>query len=404
MALDAAVFSRLKNPDNILQVSLPIKMDNGDTKIFDGYRVQYNNARGPYKGGLRYHPKTNLNEVKALALLMAIKCAVVDIPLGGAKGGITVDPKKLSAGELEALTRVFTRKISAFIGPEKDIPAPDVYTNPQIMSWIMDEYSNIVGHNSPAVVTGKPIEIGGSEGRTGATGLGGFYIIEELAAKTKMNKKNMTVAVQGFGNVGYHIAELLYEAGYKIVALADSCGAIYNKNGLNMNPKNVMAMKKKEGKIAGCYCAGTVCDCQNFELISNEQLLELDVDILIPAAMENAINKKNAGKIMAKVIVEMANGGITPEAEEKLIKKEKVIAPDVLANAGGVVVSYFEWVQNLQNYYWPLAEVESKLKKIMIDSFNQVWQTKEKYATDLRTAAFVLALGRIQEAMKLRIL
>ncbi|MFH1890727.1 MAG: Glu/Leu/Phe/Val dehydrogenase [Candidatus Kuenenbacteria bacterium] len=402
MQLDSAVFERLKKPDKIIRVSLPVKMDNGTTQVFEGYRVQYNNARGPYKGGLRYHPKTNLNEVKALALWMAIKCAVVDIPLGGSKGGITVDPKKLSAGEIEELTRVFTRKLASFIGPRKDIPAPDVYTNPQIMSWIVDEYSKIKGYNAPGVVTGKPIELNGSQGRTEATGMGGFYIIEELAHKLKLDKKKTTVAVQGFGNVGYNIAELLYKAGYKIAALSDSKGGIYNKNGLDMNPKNVMTAKERERQIGACYCIGTVCDCENYKQITNDQLLKLDVDILIPAALESAINEKNAGKIKAKVIIEMSNGGVTPQAEEKLLKKGKLIAPDVLANAGGVVVSYFEWVQNLQNFYWPLAEVESRLKKIMLDSFKEVWQTKEKYNTDLRTAAFILALGRIQNAMKLR--
>jgi len=402
MNLDDAIFEKLKKPDTILQVSLPVKMDNGTTKVFEGYRVQYNNARGPYKGGLRYHPKTNLNEIKALAFWMVIKCSVVGIPMGGAKGGITVDPKKLSSRELEELTRVFTKKIAAFIGPDKDIPAPDVYTNPRIMSWIVDEYSNIVGHNAPAVVTGKPIELGGSAGRIEATGLGGFYIIQELVHKIKMSKKNITVAVQGFGNVGYYIAELLYKAGYKIVALSDSQGGIYNKNGLDMNPVNIMKTKKNEGKISGCYCIGTVCDCENFKQITNEQLLQLDVDFLVPAALEEALNGKNAGKVKAKIIVEMANGGVTPEAEKKLLQKNKLIMPDVLSNAGGVTVSYFEWVQNLQNYYWTLEDVNTKLKKIMLDSFNQVWNIKEKYRTDMRTASFISALARIQEAMRLR--
>ncbi|OIO15887.1 glutamate dehydrogenase [Candidatus Kuenenbacteria bacterium CG11_big_fil_rev_8_21_14_0_20_37_9] len=402
MNLDDAIFEKLKKPDTILQVSLPVKMDNGTTKVFEGYRVQYNNARGPYKGGLRYHPKTNLNEIKALAFWMVIKCSVVGIPMGGAKGGITVDPKKLSSRELEELTRVFTKKIAAFIGPDKDIPAPDVYTNPRIMSWIVDEYSNIVGHNAPAVVTGKPIELGGSAGRIEATGLGGFYIIQELVHKIKMSKKNITVAVQGFGNVGYYIAELLYKAGYKIVALSDSQGGIYNKNGLDMNPVNIMKTKENEGKISGCYCIGTVCDCENFKQITNEQLLQLDVDFLVPAALEEALNGKNAGKVKAKIIVEMANGGVTPEAEKKLLQKNKLIMPDVLSNAGGVTVSYFEWVQNLQNYYWTLEDVNTKLKKIMLDSFNQVWNIKEKYRTDMRTASFISALARIQEAMRLR--
>lgn len=402
MDLDEKVFNRLKKPDNILEVSVPVKMDNGKIKVFEGYRVQYNNVRGPYKGGLRFHPKTNLSEVKALAFWMVIKCSLVGIPMGGAKGGITVDPKKLSPRELEEMTRVFTRKLKDFIGPDKDVPAPDVYTNPQIMSWIVDEYSKIKGKNVPGVVTGKPIELGGSQGRTEATGLGGFYIIQELAKKLKLNPKKTTVAIQGFGNVGYHFAELLYKAGYRIVALSDSKGGILDKRSKGMDPKNVMKTKEQEGKISGCYCIGTVCDCRNYKQITNEQLLVSEIDILIPAALEDAINQKNAGRIKAKIVIEMANGGVTPEAEEKLLKKGKVVIPDVLANAGGVTVSYFEWVQNLQNYYWTLNEVNSRLNKIMIDSFNQVWEVKEKYETDIRKAAFIVALKRLQKAIKLR--
>jgi len=402
MELDQAVFERLKKPDNILQVSLPVKMDDGTTKVFEGYRVQHNNARGPYKGGLRYHPQTNLVEVKALAFWMAIKTSVMGIPMGGSKGGITVDAKKLSATELEKLTRVFARKLKDFIGPEKDVPAPDVYTNPQIMSWIVDEISKIKGYNVPGVVTGKPLELGGSEGRTAATGLGGFYCLTELAKKEKLNSKKVTVAVQGFGNVGYYMAELMHQAGYKVIAVSDSKGGILDKTGKGMEPKNIMATKQKEGSIGACYCVGSVCDCDNYKQITNEELLKLDVDILVPAALENAINEKNAGKIKTKYIIEMSNGGIVPEAEEKLLKKGKLIIPDVLANAGGVTVSYFEWVQNLQNYYWTEKEVNSKLKDIMVKSFNDTWQIRNKYNTDMRTAAFILALERIQAAMKLK--
>ena len=402
MELDKNVVERLKKPDNVLEVSVPVRMDNGSKKVFDGYRVQYNNVRGPYKGGIRFHPKTNLAKVKALALWMVIKCSVVGIPMGGAKGGIRVDPKKLSARELEEMTRSFTRKLKNFIGPEKDILAPDVYTNPQIMSWMMDEYSRIVGHNVAGVVTGKPIEIGGSEGRNEATGLGGFYVMEEVAKKLKLNPKKTKVAIQGFGNVGYYLAGLLHKAGYKIVALSDSRGGILDKNGKGVDSKNVMKTKELEGKISGCYCIGTVCDCENYKQITNEQLLKLDVDVLVPAALESAVNEKNAGRIKAKVILEMANGGVTPEAEEKLFKKGKIVVPDVLANTGGVTVSYFEWVQNLANYYWELAEVNKKLKKIIVDSFDEVWKMKNKYGTDMRTAAFIVALRRIEKVMKLR--
>ena len=396
------VFERLKKPDKILQFSLPLKMDNGERKVFEGYRVQYNNSRGPYKGGIRFHQQTNLAEVKALAFWMAIKCSVVGIPMGGAKGGITIDPKKLSEAELERLTRTFTRRLASDIGPGLDIPAPDVNTNPKIMSWIVDEYSQIKGLNVLGVVTGKPIKFGGSEGRIEATGQGGFYVIEEIVNKLKINPKKTTVAIQGFGNVGYYLALFMYKAGYRIVALSDSRGGILDKNGKGMDPENVMETKKREGRISGCYCIGTVCDCENYKRITNEQLLKLDVDILVPAALESAVDKKNAGKVRAKVILEMSNGGVTPEAEEKLIKRGRLVVPDVLANAGGVTVSYFEWVQNLANYYWPLAEVNQKLKKIMVDSFNKVWQVKEKYGTDLRIAAFIVALKRIEEVIKLR--
>ena len=400
--IDAAVFERLKKPDKILQISLLLKMNDGTKKVFDGYRVQYNNSRGPYKGGLRFHPQTDLVEVKALAFWMTIKCSVAGIPMGGSKGGITVDPKKLAENELEELTRSFTRKLADYIGPEIDVPAPDVNTNPKIMSWVMDEYSRLKGYNVPGVVTGKPLELGGSAGRTEATGQGGFYIMEELAKKLKINPEKTTVAIQGFGNVGFYLAEFLYHAGYKIVALSDSQGGILDKYGQSMNPKNIMATKQKEGKISGCYCVGTVCDCENYKQITNEQLLKLEVDVLVPAALESAINEKNAGKVKAKIILEMANGGITPAAEEKLLKKGKIIMPDVLANAGGVTVSYFEWVQNLAKYYWSLSEVNDKLKKIMVDSFNAVWQAKEEYQTDWRTAAFIVALKRIETAMKMR--
>ncbi len=400
--LNKNIWERIKKPDNVLQVSLPVKLDNGEWEVFEGYRVQYNNSRGPYKGGIRFHPKTDLNEVKALAFWMTIKCAVVGIPYGGAKGGITVDPKKLSVGELERLTRAFTQKLVGFIGSEKDIPAPDVNTNSQIMAWMADEYSKIKGYNVPGVVTGKPLEFGGSLGRNEATGLGGFFVFEQLAKRLKLNSKKTTVAIQGFGNVGCNLAVFLHRAGYKIVAVSDSQGGILNKNGEEMDPEEIMKAKKQKGQIDGCYCRGTVCDCLNFAKIDNEKLLQLPVDVLVPAALEGAIHEKNAGKVKAKIILEMANGGVTPGAEEKLNKKGITVVPDVLANAGGVVVSYFEWVQNLQNYYWTLEEVNEKLKKIMDEAFEEVWQKKEKYQTNLRMGAFALALERIERAMRVR--
>jgi len=308
----------------------------------------------------------------------------------------------LSEGELERLTRVLTQKLAGFIGPEKDIPAPDVNTNPQIMAWMVDEYSKIKGYNVPGVVTGKPLEVGGSLGRNEATGLGGFFVLEHLIKKMKLNPKKTTVAIQGFGNVGYNLAIFLHKAGYKIIAVSDSQGGILNKNGHEMTPEEIMKAKKQKGQIDGCYCRGTVCDCVNFAKIDNDKLLELPVDVLVPAALEGAINEKNAGRIKAKIVLEMANGGVTPGAEEKLNKKGIVVVPDVLANAGGVVVSYFEWVQNLQNYYWMLEEVNTKLERIMNEAFEAVWERKEKYQTNLRMAAFALALEMIAAAMKMR--
>ncbi len=400
--ISPATLEQLKKPERILQFSLPVIMDNGDIRIFEGYRVQYTSVRGPYKGGLRYHPQTNLDEVKALAFWMGIKCAVVDIPLGGGKGGIMVDPKKLSKGELERLTRVFTRRLVPFIGPEQDILAPDVNTNPEMMGWVMDEYSQIVGKKIPGVVTGKSLELGGSQGRAEATGKGGLYVLNELAKKLKLNPKKTRIIVQGFGNVGFNFANLAYQAGYKIIGLSDSQGGIYSKKGISMNPKHVMQDKKARGLIAGCYCIGSVCDCKNFKQVTNKQLLELPTDILVLAALENQVIKVNAGRIKAKAIIEMANGPTTPEADAKLAKRKIIVVPDVLANAGGVTVSYFELVQNLQQYYWTEDEVFNKLKTIMIKAFTDVWQKAQDLKIDLRTAAFVLALERIGKAMEAR--
>jgi len=381
----------LRKPDRVLEVSLPVLMDNGRIKVFDGYRVQYNNIRGPYKGGLRFHPAVSLDEIKCLAFWMTIKCAVADIPYGGSKGGVAVDVKKLSQGELERLTRAYTRGFADFIGPYRDIPAPDVYTNAQTMAWIMDEYSHIKGENTPAVVTGKPVEIGGSLGRDTATSLGGFFVLEQVLSKLKLAKNKISLAVQGFGNVGMNFAMTVYAAGYKIVAVSDSRGGIYDKNGLNI--EKVLSHKQTTGSII---------DFNGLKNITNEQLLELPVEVLVPAALENAIHEKNAGRIKAKVILEMGNGPTTPEAEAKLQKKGVLIVPDVLANAGGVIVSYFEWVQNLRHYYWEQAKVEGNLEKQMTNAFKKVWQTKQKQNCNLRTAAYLVAVERLVKALKVR--
>jgi len=400
--LDANVLEILKRPHRILQFSIPVRMDNGTMKIFDGYRVQWNNARGPYKGGIRFHPKADLNEVEALSFWMTIKCAAVGIPYGGAKGGVTVDPKVLSQGELERLTRGYANAVREIIGPEKDIPAPDVYTTPQIMAWIMDEYSKFKGYNVPGVVTGKPIEVGGSQGRGVATAQGGFYILEKIVEKLNIDPKKTSVIIQGFGNAGYNMADFCFHAGYKILGISDSKTAIIDKTGLGFDSHEIIKIKEKKGIVDICECQEIQCSCQNHAHITNEELLKTECDILILAALENQITKDNVSEIKAKVILELANGPTSSEADEKLFEKGILVVPDVLTNAGGVTVSYFEWVQNLANYYWTEVEVFQKLKKIMVENFDEAWKIKEENKTDLRTAVFALALGRLALAIKAR--
>ena len=403
--VEPSVIDMLQSPQRVIHVSLPVQMDDGSIRVFQGYRVQYNDARGPFKGGIRYHPKVDQNEVKALAFWMAIKCAVVNIPLGGGKGGIKVDPRKLSEREVERLTRAFARALARDIGPWRDVPAPDVYTTPQIMAWIADEYAQVTGAQAPGVITGKPLEKGGSKGRAFATGYGGFYTLEELAKKLKIKPKQATVAIQGFGNAGYYFAKAAHKAGYRIVAVSDSRGGIWDKTGKGMDPDRIAERKKEMGGIDGCYCppGKDTCGCsKEYKSITNAQLLESKVDILVPAALENQITEKNAGRVKARVIIELANGPTTADAEKKLLKKGKVVVPDVLANAGGVTVSYFEWVQNLHGYYWDEEEVLEKLKKVMRNSFAEVWSFAEEKNVGTRDAAFALALQRIAAAEKTR--
>lgn len=402
MGLDPIASEILKQPKRILQVAIPVTMDDGSLKIFEGYRVQHNNARGPFKGGIRFHPQVNLSEVKALALWMTIKCAVVGIPFGGSKGGVAVNPKKLSVGEIERLTRGFTRALGDFIGPEKDVPAPDVYTNSQTMAWIMDEFSKAKGYNCPAVVTGKPIEVGGSLGRDTATAQGGFYILEQMVKKIGIDPKKTTMLIQGFGNAGRNFADMAYHAGYKIIGASDSRAAFIDPAGKGFDPHQIAKMKDAKGIVDICACEEIKCKCKDHKHITNKQFLESKVDILVLATLENQITNANAGRVKAKIILEFANGPVTPEADEKLFKKGVIVLPDILTNAGGVTVSYFEWVQNLANYYWTEEEVFAKLKKIMVDNFNMVWERKEKHKTDLRTAAYILALERIAKAIKVR--
>lgn len=391
MKLDPGVLARLQHPKRELRVSVPVRMDDGSLKVFEGYRVQYDDTRGPAKGGIRFHPQTDINEVKALAFWMTFKCATVGIPYGGAKGGITVDPKGLSVGELERLTRSYVNALGDFIGADRDIPAPDVYTTPQIMGWIMDEFSKLRGVNTPGVVTGKPLSVGGSEGRGFATAQGGIYVLQALVAKKGWKPEETRVVIQGFGNAGSYMMKLLQKLGFKVIAVSDSAGGIMNAAGLD--GEAVGAHKKSTGKVANFPGA---------ENITNAELLELECEVLVPAALENQITAENAARIKAKAVIELANGPTTPEADEILSKAGVSVVPDILANAGGVTVSYFEWVQNLMNYYWTEKEVLEKLQPIMEKSFTAVWETAQTHQVDLRTAAYVVATGRIAEAMKAR--
>ena len=391
MKLDPQVHEKLKSPKKVHSASITIIMDNGSTKTFPAWRSQYNDALGPYKGGIRYHPGVTEDEVKALSFWMTMKCAVVGLPLGGGKGGIILNPKELSETELEKLSRGYIQAFYQHLGPTKDVPAPDVYTNSQIMAWMLDEYEKLTGEHAPGMITGKPLCLGGSRGRDKATAQGGVFVLLEAVKKMDMIPNETTVAIQGFGNAGAHMAELLAVQGFKIVAVSDSKGAIKSANALDISA--LTAHKEKNSAVTGF--TGT-------ETITNEQLLELPVDILIPAALENQITAENAGRIKAKMILELANGPTTPEADAILFKNNVVVVPDILANAGGVTVSYFEQVQNASNYYWTDEEVMEKLQKIMITAFAGVWATKEKYAIDLRTAAFVTALERVGAAMKAR--
>ncbi|MGA8603595.1 MAG: Glu/Leu/Phe/Val dehydrogenase [Thermoplasmata archaeon] len=392
LGLDGGIREVLKHPKRELTVNFPVRMDDDSYRVYTGYRVQYNMARGPCKGGIRYHPQVTLDEVRALAAWMTWKCAVVNIPYGGAKGGVICDPKHLSKGENERLTRRYASEIAGIIGPEMDIPAPDVYTDSQTMAWIMDTYSSLKGYSVPGVVTGKPISLGGSEGRGEATGRGCAYTIREASKDAGVRVKNGTVAVQGFGNAGSVCANLLYdEQGAKIVAASDSKGGIYKADGFN--PHAVEEHKMKTGSVVGFPGA---------KAISNEDLLELKVDILVPAALENQLGPKNADKVQAKLIGEAANGPTLPEADKIFFEKKITVLPDILANAGGVTVSYFEWAQDIQGYFWPLAEVNQRLERVMVQSYNDVHKVAVERKVHNRTAAYVLAIQRVVDAIKIR--
>ncbi len=389
--LDPQIHAFLREPMRELWVSIPIKMDNGSTKIFKGFRVQYNDARGPTKGGIRFHPEETIDTVRALAAWMTWKCAVVDIPYGGAKGGVICDTKEMSQREIERLSRGYIDQICNFIGPEKDIPAPDVYTNPQIMAWMMDEYSKIKGYNVPGVITGKPISLGGSLGRGDATAMGVVYTIREAAKIMDINLNDAAVAIQGYGNAGFNLGRLLTNEGCRVIAVSDSKGGILNKDGLDC--KAVKEHKDKTGSVIGFLQS---------KQITNEECLSTECDFLIPAALENQITGRNANNINAKVVAEAANGPVTPEADVILSNKGIFQIPDFLCNAGGVTVSYFEWVQNNYGYYWTEEEVYGKLDKKMTKAFYDVYEMAEKEGVDNRTAAYMVAVNRVAEAVKLR--
>ncbi|MBC7260183.1 MAG: Glu/Leu/Phe/Val dehydrogenase [Chloroflexi bacterium] len=392
LKLEPGIHALLREPMRELHVTIPVKMDDGTVKVFKGFRVQYNDARGATKGGIRFHPEETIDTVRALAAWMTWKTAVVDIPLGGGKGGVICNPKEMSQGELERLSRGYIRAIAKFIGPEIDVPAPDVYTNPQIMAWMMDEYSIITGYNVPGVITGKPLPLGGSAGRGDATARGGVYTIREAAKALGLNLKGAPCAIQGYGNAGYHGHVLAQEIlGMKVVAVSDSKGGIYNPEGLD--PKAVSEHKAK---------TGSVLNFPGAKNITNEELLELEVMVLIPAALENQITEKNAANIKAKIVAEFANGPTTPEADKILFANGVYVIPDFLCNAGGVTVSYFEQVQNAYDYYWPIKEVHEKLDHKMTAAFHAVHEMSQKHKVNNRVGAYLVAVHRVAEAMRLR--
>ena len=389
LGLEAGVHEILKHPKRALVVSIPVRMDDGSVRVFSGCRVQHNDARGPFKGGVRYHPDVNLDEVTALAMWMTWKCAVVDIPYGGAKGGVCCNPKEMSQRELEHITRRYATMILDLIGPYRDVPAPDLYTDEQTMAWIMDTYSQFKGYSVPEVVTGKPLIIGGFKQREESTSRGVTFCIREAVKHLGMRMKDSTVAVQGFGTVGWNAARILHDEGFKVIAVSDSKGGIYNLKGVD--PVKVFEHKGKTGSVIGY---------EDSMQITNDELLKLQCDILVPAAFENQITKENAPYVKAKIVAEAANGPTTPEADRILNEKGVFIIPDILANSGGVTSSYFEWVQNLTRERWTDDEGNKKLKDMMLKAFDDVYEISKKRETDMRTAALMLGVGRVAEAIK----
>jgi glutamate dehydrogenase/leucine dehydrogenase len=405
LGLSKKEHSILQKPEKIIEKKIKMSFSKIGEKEFNAYRVQFNNARGPYKGGIRFHEDADIDEIKALAASMAIKCAVVDVPFGGAKGGVQFNPKHMSKEDIAKVARAFARTFANDIGADKDIPAPDVYTNPEIMAIMLDEYEKVMGRNEPGVITGKPIEIGGSLGRGNATAQGGAYVLQEFINTLHPKKKDLTVAVQGFGNAGSNIAKILHYMGYTIVAVSDSKGGVYSSNGID--PEHASKVKHEKDDLTHMYCEGTVCDLEKLErdnakIIKNGDIITTECDILIPAALDGMINKDNAKDVKAKIILELANGPTTPKADEILKDMGVTIIPDVLANAGGVTTSYFEWVQNRNGFYWTEEEVQEKLKPIMVKAFTSVWKLAKEKDITLRDAAFTLGVDRIIKASRLR--
>ena len=398
--IDEEVMTRLSVPKRSIIANIPVRMDDGSLRVFPAYRVQYDDTRGPTKGGIRYHPRVNLDEVTSLSFWMTVKCAVAGLPFGGAKGGVTVNPKELSLLEIERLSRGYIRAFADVLGEKRDIPAPDVYTNATIMGWMADEYSMITRRQEPGIITGKPIHLNGSLGRESATGQGALFTLNEFARHKGWEINKTSVAIQGFGNAGYHFARLAQKMGYRVVAVSDSRGAIYDPKGLNV--EDVYRFKMDNNELASVYCDGSVCNMLDFKTLTNEELLELDVNVLVLAAMENQITQLNAKEIKAHTVLEIANGPVTPQADEILEEAGIDVIPDVLANAGGVTVSYFEWVQNRAGYYWEEAEVHERLKKNMKRETNLIFDIAQRYKCSLRTAAYIHGVERLAGAIDQR--
>lgn len=390
LGFDDGMYDLIKEPLRILEVRIPVRMDDGTVKTFTGYRAQHNHSVGPTKGGVRFHPDVNKEEVKALAMWMTMKCGITNLPFGGGKGGVICDPRQMSNQELENLSRGFVRSISQFVGPASDIPAPDVYTNPQIMSWMMDEYSKINRSNAFAFITGKPLSLGGSEGRNRATALGAVITIEEATKRRNIDIKGSRVAIQGFGNAGSFIAKILHDMGAKIVAISESYGALHDPDGLDVD--ELVELKEKHGRVTHLFEG----------VIPNKELFEVDCDILIPAALSNQITEENAHDIKASIVAEAANGPMTKEATRILTERGVLLIPDVLASAGGVTVSYFEWVQNNQGYYWSEEEINSLLREKMVEAFNKIYDLAESRKLDMRLASYVVGIKRTAEATRFR--